>query len=147
MSGFVTWSTKGDWTGFIIGVGSCFTVFYILWRFDYAKISGTILQLIKSVFFNIIIPSMFLIIILLGWMDKDNAFMDKITIKLVEVGTGISNALISIVQTFYNLGRYEYSLTFIIAIFVFLVFFAVYDFLKKTRPLFYEHNGVKKEII
>jgi hypothetical protein len=133
MSGLATWGNKGDWIDFIIGVGACFAVFFIFWKFDYDKIRTTFGQFFKSLAYGIIFPSMFLIIVLMGWLDNKNVFMDKVIGELTKVGDIISNALIYLVQILYDLGKYKYSIYFIIAIFIFSIFFALEDFIKKTK--------------
>ena len=133
MSGLVNIRWEGGWISFIIGVGCCFATFYILWKFDYHKIRTTFGQFFKSLAYGIIFPSMFLIIVVMGWLDNKNVFMDKVIVELTKVGDIISNALIYLVQILYDLGKYKYSIYFIIAIFIFSIFFALEDFIKKTR--------------
>jgi len=146
MSGLATWASKGTWINFIIGLGMCLAVFEIFYRFDYAKIKQNFIQLVKSFAYGVIFPSMFLIIALMGVIDNENTFMNNVTPSLIKAGDAFTNGFISIVQQIYDLGKYEYSLQFIIAAFIFLIFFATYDFFKKTKPIFYEHKGKKVEV-
>jgi hypothetical protein len=136
MSGIATYANSGDWIDFIIGVGCCFAAFFIFWKFDYDKIRTSFFKFFESLFLGVLLPSMFLIIVLMGWLDKKNdlnIFMDKVIPELINVGDIISNALIYLVQILYNLGKYEYSIYFIIAIFIFSIFYALIDYIKKIK--------------
>jgi hypothetical protein len=132
LSGAATWLVKGKWISFILGFSCVYMVFYIFWKFDYGKINRSCFQFLKSLAYIIIFPSMFLIIAAMGTIDNKNIFMSKIIPQANWVGDVLSNVLINVIQTIYNLGKYEYSLIFIITTFIFLVFFAIYDFVKKT---------------
>jgi hypothetical protein len=128
--------------GFCLSLGICFAVFTIFYKLDYAKIKHSFLHLMKNIAYGVIFPSMFLIIALMGNIDKTGQFMALAKPELIKAGVVMGNAAIRCVEQIYLLGRYKYSLQFIIAIFIFLVFYALADFFKEVRYTYREEGEI-----
>lgn len=146
MSGLANYVSDGTWMNFILGFGACLAIFTIFSRVDYKKVEKSLLQFIKSIYYCILLPSLFLIIAYMGRIDTDRTFMEVTTSSLIKAGDICTNAVIKVVETIYNLGKYEYSGMLLLVAFIFLIFFALYDYFKKVKPIFYEEKGKRKEI-
>lgn len=145
MTSIAVWASKDNYHSFAegalawaIGTGCCYALFTIFSRFDYSKIEKNALDFVMGFLYKVLIPCMFLIIVLIGKIDTQGTFLPKAKAAMNVAGVAIANAASKLIEIIYNLGKYKYSGMFILAVFVFLIFFWMYKFLKgaiKLTPL------------
>jgi hypothetical protein len=151
MASLETFVTKDNFSSFTeviinfsLGLGTCFAVFTIFYKLDYEKIKHSFIHLMKNIGLMILFPSMFLIIALMGNIDKTGQFMDLVRPELIDAGVVMGNAAVNAVEQIYLLGSHKYSLIFIVATFIFLIFYALVDFFKEVKDTYNPGGNSRK---
>jgi hypothetical protein len=151
MASLETFVTKDNFSSFTeviinfsLGLGICFAVFTIFYKLDYEKIKHSFIHLMKNIGLMILFPSMFLIIALMGYIDKTGQFMDLARPELINAGVVMGNAAVNAVEQIYLLGSHKYSLIFIVATFIFLIFYALVDFFREVKDTYNPGGNSRK---
>ena len=119
-----------------LAIGICFAFISLFERIGFKKVEKNILLLVKKLACGVLFPSMFLIIALMGKIDKTGAFLLAAKESLMgnvadkSAGYFIGKGFYTITESIYNLGKWEYSGIFMAAIFIFLIYFALRSFFK-----------------
>lgn len=124
---------------FSLCTGIAFAFFTLFSKIKFEKVTKNIGRFFKCLAYGVLFPSMFLTIALMGKIDSNGLFLPLAKIALIgdstlpSAGYAVGNAGYKAVESIYNLGRYEYSGIFMVAILVFCLFSSLYWFFKKEK--------------
>ena len=135
---FVTYAATPDkasissiLTTFALASGITYILFTIFDRTDFKRIQHMFVEFLWSLTYCVIIPSMFLILVVMGKIDKQGIFLQKASEQMDKASSIFSNGAFKLVTVLYNLGKYSWSMIFVAAIFACMLAIATVRFYRK----------------